>query len=181
MLLKLNILGSKIVRLMNRIIIILMIVLPVLNVRAQQKSIETDIAAIRAAFKKINTLSLKQQQFKYESDGRVEDGIVQYYFQDNEIVKIIESGSIGDGSWKNEYYYESGKFIFSYEKLVGSSAEGEETKSEYRVYAKDGAAIRYMEDQKILPVDSRATRKLDIAEKLLKAYITKNFAAILCE
>jgi hypothetical protein len=161
--------------------LLLIIVLPVLNVHAQQKSTETDIADIRTAFKKINALSLKQKQFRYESDGCVEDGIVQYYFQDNEIVKIIESGSIGDGSWKNEYYYESGKFIFSYEMIIGSSAEGEETKSEYRVYAKDGAAIRYMEDQKILPTDSRVSRKLEIAEKLLKAYITKNFAAILCE
>ncbi|WP_143097818.1 hypothetical protein [Chitinophaga sp. CF118] len=168
---------------MNRIIIplLLMIVLPALNVHAQQKSIETNIADIRAAFKKINSLSLKQEQFRYESEGCVEDGIIQYYFQDNEIVKIIEFGSIGDGSWKNEYYYESGKFIFSYEMLVGSSAEGEETKSEYRVYAKDGAVIRYMEDQKILPSDSRVTKTLAIAGKLLKAYTTKKFAAVLCE
>lgn len=170
---------------MNQIIIrlLLIMILPVLNVDAQQKSIETDIATIRAAFKKINTLSLKQEQFRYESEGCVEDGIVQYYFQNNEIVKIIESGTIGDGSWKKEYYYGSGKFIFSYEMLVGGSAMGEETKSEYRVYAKDGTAIRYMENQKILPTDtdSRVTRTLQIAEKLLKAYTTKNFAAILCE
>jgi hypothetical protein len=173
----------KISILMNRIIIalLLMIILPALNVHAQQKSIETNIAAIRAAFKKINTLSLKQEQFRYESEGCTEDGIVQYYFQDNEIVKIIESGSIGDGSWKNEYYYESGKFIFSYEKLIGSSADGEESQSEYRVYAKDGVVIRYMENQKILPSDSKATKTLAIAGKLLKAYSTKNFAAVLCE
>lgn len=173
----------KILNLMNRIIttLLLMIVLPVLNTHAQQKNVEPDIIAIRAAFKKINTLSLKQEQFKYEAEGCVEDGIVKYYFQGNEIIKIIESGSIGDGSWKNEYYYESGKFIFSYEMIIGSSADGAETKSEYRIYAKDGTAIRYMEDQKILPADSRVTKTLAIAEKLPKAYTTKKFAAVLCE
>ena len=166
---------------MNRIIITLLLILPVLNGYAQQKSTETDIAAIRASFKKINALSLKQVPFKYESEGCVEDGIVQYYLKDNEIVKIIESGSIGDGSWKNEYYYESGKFIFSYEMIVGSSADGQESKSEYRIYVKDGAVIRYMEDQKILAADSRVSRTMVIAGKLLKAYTAKNFAAVLCE
>jgi hypothetical protein len=158
-----------------------MFVFPVYNVHAQQKNIETDIAAIRATFKKINTLSLKQEQFRYESDGCVEGGIVQFYFHDNQIVKIIESGAIGDGSWKNEYYYESGKFIFSYESIVGSAAEGEVTKSEYRVYVKDGAVIRYMQDQKIQKADSRVVRTLAIATKLPNTYITKDFAAVLCE
>lgn len=168
---------------MNRFIITLLltIALPVLNLHAQQKNTETDISAIRAAFKEINTLSLKQEQFKYESDGCVEDGIVQYFFKGKEIVKIIESGSIGDGSWKKEYYYQSGNFIFSYEKLIGGSAGGEVTQSEYRIYAKDSAAIRYMEDQKIIQPDSRVDQTLATAGKLLKAYTTKNFATALCE
>ena len=168
---------------MQRIIIafLWMISLPVLHLHAQQKNNEADITAIRASFKKINTQSLKQEQFKYESEGCVEEGVVQYYFQGGEIVKIIESGSIGDGSWKDEYYYEQGKFIFSYELIVGSSADGQESKSEYRVYVKDGKVIRYMQDQKIIPVDSRVTRTQAIAEKLPKAYVTKNFAAVICE
>lgn len=168
---------------MNRIIAMLLLVslLPVLNIYAQERTIDADITAIRAAYKKINTGPLKQEQFRYESEGCVEDGIVQYYFQDNKIVKIAESGSIGDGSWKNEYYYGSGKFIFYYETLIGSAADGVETKSEYRIYVKDGKAIRYMEDQKIIQADSRVTKALEIAEKLPKAYTTKNFAAILCE
>lgn len=183
LLLKFNMFTAEIPRSMNRIIITLLfaIAFPVLNVHAQQKNTETDIAAIRAAFKEINTLPLKQEQFKYEADGCVEDGNVQYFFKGKEIVKVIESGSIGDGSWKKEYYYQSGNFIFSYEKLIGGSAGGEITQSEYRVYAKDGAAIRCMEDQQIVQPDSRATQTLAIAGKLLKAYTTKKFAAALCE
>lgn len=166
---------------MNRMIttLLLMILLPVLHVLAQQT--ETDIAAIRATFKKINALSLKPVQFKYESEGCVEDGTVQYYLQGKEIVKIIESGSIGDGSWKNEYYYQNGKFIFSYEMIVGGPAEGAETKSEYRVYVKDAKVIRYMEGQQILTPDSRVSKTMEIAGKLPSAYTTKNFVAILCE
>lgn len=163
------------------IVTLLMIVLPVLPGHAQQKNTETDIAAIRATFKKINALALKQEQFKYEAEGCAEEGIVQYFFKDKEIVKILESGSIGDGSWKKEYYYEAGKMIFSYEKAVGSSADGQESDIEHRVYAKDGAVIRYMEDQKIITADSSAKKTLIIAQKLLAAYTTKNFAAVLCE
>jgi len=166
---------------MNRIMFTLLCAffLPVLNAHAQ-KANETDIAVIRAAFKKINSAALKQEQFKYEADGCVEDGVVQYFFQGKEIVKIAESGSIGDGSWKNEYYYEGGKFIFAYETIVGGPADGPETKSEYRIYVKDGKAIRYMEGQKIIPNDSRVTEALPIAAKLYKAFTAKNFAEILC-
>jgi hypothetical protein len=167
---------------MNRLMFTLFIafVLPVLNVHAQQKSNETDIAAIRAAFKKINSAALNLEEFKYEADGCVEDGTVQYYFKGKEIVKVVETGSIGDGSWRNEYYYEGGKFFFAYQTIVGGPAIGPETKTEYRIYVKDGKAIRYMEDQKIIPADTRVSEALPMAGKLLKAYKTKAFIETLC-
>lgn len=167
---------------MNRIIITFLfaIVLPVLSVNAQQKNNEADINAIRANFKKINGLPLKKEQFKYEAEGCVEEGSVQYFFQDKAIVKIIESGSIGDGSWTKEYYYDAGKFIFSYEKTIGAAANGQESDIEYRIYVKNGTAIRFMENQKIIPSDERVPKTLSIAGKLLTAYTTRKFAEILC-
>jgi hypothetical protein len=60
----------------------------------------------------INSKGLKKQHFTYESAGCAEDGVVDYYFDNKDIAKIVESGAIGDGSWVNEYYYQSGKIIF---------------------------------------------------------------------
>ncbi|MVT10253.1 hypothetical protein [Chitinophaga tropicalis] len=155
-----------------------------INASAQQKPVKSNeevVTAIRTEFKRINALPLNKEQFKYESEGCVEGGNVQYFFDKKEIVKVVESGSMGDGSWTTEFYYQSGKLIFCYEKAVGSSADGQESKIEHRVYVKGNEVVKYMEDQKVIAADAEATKKLATADKLLKAYGTKNFAGALCE
>ncbi|MBW8687144.1 hypothetical protein [Chitinophaga rhizophila] len=140
-----------------------------------------DIANIRAAFKQINAMQLRKEEFTYEAAACADGGVVQYFFKGKEIVKIIESGSVGDGSWKKEFYYQSGKFIFSYDLIEGESADGHASKIEHRLYVKDGKVIRYLEDQQDIPEDGTATRDIDIAGKLLEAYKTRQFANALCE
>ena len=149
-----------------------------------QSSMDTSaaIAAIRAEYKNINTASLTTEVFKYESDGCAYDGQVKYFFnQKKEIVKIVESGSIGDGSWTREFYFQAGKFIFCYESLVGGPADGPETRSEYRTYAKDNQVLRFMEDKNIAPAGEKSADALKVSYKLIKAYTTKKFAEALCE
>jgi len=170
---------------MNRIFYYLVLAIGIVAVpaRAQQKAntaVDQTVSSIRAQFKKINSLSLTKEQFKYESAGCAEDGKVQYFLDKKEIVKVIESGSIGDGSWTTEYYYQAGKLIFKYDVIVGSSADGQDSKIEHRVYVNDGKVIRYMEDQKIIPADTEATKAITTAGNLLKAYTTKDFAGALC-
>ncbi|RFZ84424.1 hypothetical protein DYU05_02035 [Mucilaginibacter terrenus] len=65
---------------------------------AQSAASSADISAIRQHYKAISELKLSARHFTYESPGCVEDGVVDFYFNGKEIVKIIESGSIGDGS-----------------------------------------------------------------------------------
>ncbi|TWV94013.1 hypothetical protein [Chitinophaga pinensis] len=165
----------------------LLCTLPFAKISAQQKNPTTttasqaDINSIRSEFKRINGLTLRNEKFTYEAAACAEDGVVQYFFNGKEIVKIIETGAIGDGSWTKEYYYQSGKFIFSYEVAIGSSADGQDSKIEHRLYVKDGKILRYMEDQKEIKADSEAERGVRVADKIRNAYTTKEFAKALCE
>jgi hypothetical protein len=153
-----------------------------MQVNAQQKSgAEAEISGIRAEFKRINTLPLTKEQFNYDAAGCVDGGVVTYFFDKHQIVKITEAGSIGDGSWTREYYYQSGKFIFCYEMIIGGPAIGPETKSEYRTYVNNDQVIRYMEDKKILPAESKAKGEVVTAYKLVKAYTARDFEAVLCQ
>jgi len=164
-------------------VLLLVLMLPALQIKAQQKNSGTEesIAAIRTEFKRINASALSTEEFQYDSAGCVDEGVVTYFLENQEIVKIVESGAIGDGSWTREFYYQSGKFIFCYEQIVGGPAEGPETKSEFRTYVKDDKVIRFMDDKKIIPPTSKATGQLSTAPRLLKAYRTKDFAKVLCE
>jgi len=164
-------------------VLLLVLMLPALQIKAQQKNSGTEesIAAIRTEFKRINASALSTEEFQYDSAGCVDEGVVTYFLENQEIVKIVESGAIGDGSWTREFYYQSGKFIFCYEQIVGGPAEGPETKSEFRPYVKDDKVIRFMDDKKIVPPTSKATGQLRTAPRLLKAYRTKDFAKVLCE
>jgi hypothetical protein len=144
-------------------------------------AVDADILAIRKAFQRINALKLNPQRFTYEKEGCVEDGKVNFYLNNKEIVKITESGSIGDGSWMNEYYYAAGKVIFCFESLIGGPAIGPVSKSQYRYYIKNGKPIRVMEGSKVIPVDSKATEILHTATEIYKAYSTKDFASAICK
>ncbi|MDT3401953.1 hypothetical protein [Mucilaginibacter terrae] len=145
-----------------------------------QTDVPTDVAAIRQIYQQINMLKLKPQRFTYESPGCVEEGVVNYFFNDKTIVKITESGSIGDGSWVKEYYYNDGRVVFCLESIVGGPAIGPVTKTKYRYYVKNGRVIREMENDKVIPADSKATDILKIAGKIYKAYSTKKFAEAIC-
>ncbi|SHN33882.1 hypothetical protein [Chitinophaga sp. CF418] len=149
----------------------------------EQSAMDTSaaIAAIRTAYKNINTATVTAEVFKYESAGCAEDGQVKYFFnQKKEIVKIVESGSIGDGSWSREFYFQSGKLIFSYESQIGGPADGPETKNEYRTYIKGDQVLRFMEDKNIVPSGEKSADALKASYKLIKAYTTKKFAEALC-
>ena len=138
------------------------------------------ISEIRAAYQKINSLPLKKEKFTYEAQGCVEDGIVTYYLSGKSILKITESGSIGDGSWTNEYYYQSGKVIFCFEAITGGPAIGKVTTTEHRLYIKNDQPIRYMEDQKVIAASSAASELMRNAYKIFGAYLTKDFTSALC-
>jgi len=147
-----------------------------------QSTTEKDIAAIRQVYAQINSLKLQPEKFTYEADGCVDEGAVTYYRNKNEIVKIVESGSIGDGSWKTEYYYQAGKPVFVLESLVGGPAEGAATRSEYRYYFRNDQSLRFMDGKKVIAENSsKISDALQHAYGYLKAYETKAFAGVACK
>ena len=162
------------------VFVALLITVPATCIYAQQKAAEADIENIRTAFKEINSKPLIKEHYTYEAAGCADDGVVDYYLDKQQIVKIKESGSAGDGSWSTEYYYRNGDLIFIYETLIGGPANGKVEKTEYRVYVKGGRVLRFMDNQKIIPASSKAGELTETAIKLWKAHATKKFAEVLC-
>ncbi|QDW25624.1 hypothetical protein [Pedobacter sp. KBS0701] len=150
------------------------------NVTSNKQMVDQAILAIRQDVQKINSKPLKKEHYTYESAGCTEDGVVNYYFDGKAIVKIVESGSIGDGSWVNEYYYRSGKVIFCFETIIGGPAIGKVTKTEYRFYVKDGIPLKTMEGAKTVKSDSKASESIGTAGSIFEAYTSKDFAGALC-
>ncbi|WP_157255447.1 hypothetical protein [Pedobacter sp. Leaf216] len=138
------------------------------------------IVAIRKEYNRINGLKLSKQNYKYEKEGCVEDGRVNYFFEGKSIVKITEAGSIGDGSWTANYFYHAGKPIFCYELIEGGPAAGPDIKTEHRIYIKDGRAYRVMEGKKVMKSENISKEQIQRANNIYKAYATKKFADALC-
>ena len=153
---------------------------PLKNMTTGMQSDDKDILSIKDAVQATNGKSLKRQHYTYESAGCVEDGVVDYFFDNKEIVKIMESGSVGDGSWVDEYYYRSGKVIFCFETIIGGPAIGKVTKTEYRVYTKDGRPVKTIAGKKTVKDDAKARESIETASKIFKAYASKDFVAALC-
>lgn len=150
------------------------------NLTSNKQMADQAILTIRQDVQKINSKPLKKEHYTYESDGCTEDGVVDYYFDGKAIVKIVESGSIGDGSWVNEYYYRSGKVIFCFETIVGGPAIGKVTKTAYRFYVKDGSLIKAMEGTKTITAGSKSGESVGTANRIFKAYTSKDFSGALC-
>ncbi|KAA2245679.1 hypothetical protein F0L74_06910 [Chitinophaga agrisoli] len=169
----------------SKLTLLLIILFPLASAHATQLPGNLDttaaITAIRAAYQKINAGPNTVEIFKYTAQDCVNEGEVTYFFNaQKEVVKIVETGDIGDGVWSREFYYQSGKFIFCYELLIGGPAEGPEMKSEFRTYVKDDQVIRFMEDKKIMTPEVRSADALAVCYKLVKARTTKKFAEVLC-
>jgi len=141
---------------------------------------DANILAIRKEYNRINALKLSQQSYKYEKEGCVEEGKVNYYFEGKTIVKITESGSIGDGSWTTSYFYVAGKPIFCFEIIEGGPAAGDTIKTEYRIYIKDGRAYRVLQGNKVMKDENISQEQIQRANNIFKAYATKKFGDALC-
>ncbi len=144
-----------------------------------KQMVDQAILAIRKNVQEINSKKLKKEHYTYEISC-VDGGVADYYFDGKAIVKIVESGSKGDGTWVNEYYYQSGKFIFCFSSDVGGPAIGEVVKSEHRFYVKDNRLIKVMEGKKTIEGEPSWNEVIERAYKLIKANSSKDFETALC-
>lgn len=141
---------------------------------------EAKIASIRAAVQNINTQTLQEQTFNWSWPNCADEGTISYYLNNKEIVKVIESGFIGDGSWTKEYYYTDGKFIFSFEQMIGGAAAMKADTNEIRLYADNDTLVLQKKNKTYLEDGPKRWTAASMEYKILKALKQKNFGEVLC-
>ena len=138
------------------------------------------VAAIRTEVERINQMKLLVESFSWREDGCVDEGKVNYYLNNDTIVKVTESGFIGDGGWTKAYYYKNGKFIFSFMQSIGGPAGMPVDTSEIRMYADHDTLVLQKRNDKSFNDLSEKFTNSSTEYRLLNAYKSKNFAAVFC-
>lgn len=101
------------------------------------------IAAIRAAYNRINAAPLDTVSYTFQCD---EKATVIVYKSEGEVVKVrVDWGWVGDAATVTEYYYQNRQLVFRYVRSVGGAAAGPAAVSEARTYVKDNKVIRYLQ------------------------------------
>ncbi len=138
------------------------------------------VAEIRNEVHRINKMNVLVQSFNWSEDGCVEGGKVNYYLNNDSIVKVTESGFIGDGGWIKEYYYSKGKFIFSFMQHIGGPAAMPVDTSEIRIYADNDTLVLKKRNNDYMDDLSQKFGSNSVEYKILSAYKDKNFAKVFC-
>jgi hypothetical protein len=144
-------------------------------------NLEDKIKKIRSEYQRINGLSTIKKRFNWESDG-CGSGTITYFLFNNEILKTVETGFIGDGGWVTENYYQSGRLIFIFEIFTYyPSSGGADEKTQFRTYVNNNMVIRYMKNQKIVKCETCNYSLSSKEYKLLSAYNTHKFSSAICD
>ena len=154
------------------------------NTLATSGTITTDsaIAFIRNTFQQINAAPLQSRSFSWTADDCNADGTAIYYLTaSNEIVKVVETGAIGDGSWTTAYYYKNGHFIFSLQTDIGGPAVGPVDTTTIRKYVYENKVIRTLENNVYATTADSVLTPASKEYKILEAYKSKNFGTAFCE
>ncbi|RYD76826.1 MAG: hypothetical protein EOP53_13990 [Sphingobacteriales bacterium] len=141
---------------------------------------EDKVAAIRDIVQHINAQTLHVKNFNWSEPSCADVGTIAYYLDKEEIVKVIETGFIGDGGWTKEYYYDKGKFIFSYEKNIGGPAGLPADSNELRIYMDADTLVLQRKNKEYLEDVSKNLTASSREYRILKALETKKFGAALC-
>jgi hypothetical protein len=106
------------------------------------------INSIRNIVEGINNSDLKTKHFEFMCDEKM---LVDYFYLNNEIVRIsVDYGTIGDSYAKEDYYFANGKLVFNYEFVEGGPAcEGCITKNEFRSYIRNDKVIKYLKNKSL--------------------------------
>lgn len=169
---------------MNKLIFLFIILLNASQLHAQNitlTEIEKQVKNIRTQFQKINASPLNKKAFNWSQDG-CGQGELTFYFINQQLVKIIETGSIGDGSWTKEYYYKDKKIVFTYEIeyiYVGNT----ETKNEYRTYFYNNKIIRSIENSVIKNYTQQVSVIYQTSKeyRLFNSFTLKNYNDAICQ
>jgi len=133
------------------------------------------VANIRAEFQRINKADLRKV-VKMLLSAKVE-----YYLENNVIVKIIAICDYDPRKIYGEYYFKDSKLFFTYRSFGRISENGVEgNKQEYRNYIVNDKAIKYIINRNVRPCTQCEFGENGVEYSLLRAYTTNNFAPTPC-
>lgn len=100
---------------------------------------EALIRAVREEYQRINQAKLVKKELRWETDTSCEappmGGTVTFFYENNNLVKILNDGGEDHGTWKEAYYFRGGKLFFVYENnAYGGAADPEAMKYQTRYY-----------------------------------------------
>lgn len=138
------------------------------------------VEQIRAKVQDINNQKLLVQNFNWANPNCADQGTIRYFLDGDEIVKVIETGFIGDGGWTKEYYYADGKFIFSFDQYIGGPAGMPLDTNEVRIYMDADTLVLQRKNSDNVPGASKKLTARSREYRILKALETKDFGNVLC-
>jgi len=141
---------------------------------------ESKVESIRSIVQSINEQNLLVQTFTWNEPSCADAGTIRYFLNGDEIVKVVETGFIGDGGWTKEYYYNKGKFIFSYDQYIGGPAGMPLDTNEVRIYMDADTLVLQRKNQDIVKGASKKITARSREYRILTALKTKDFGAALC-
>lgn len=143
--------------------------------------VEAQIKAIRRVYQQIQAAPLTlADSVNVEVAGCINEGILRYYQDQGQIVKIVETGWIGDGGWTTEFYFDHGHYVFGLDVMEGGPADGPDERLETRTYVADGRIIRSISTRDGKPDHDTTTVSPTTAARLYYAYTKRNFATAVC-
>ena len=153
--------------------------------RPGQDSVNTSspVSEIRKEFQRINTAGgLSVKKIKWGTENCDIGGTASYFYENDQVVKIVVDGYEADGSWLDEYYYKNGKLIFIYEQAqYGHAPHMNETKINCRKYIRGDEVISLAGEGCIEGNLNERFGKDAKEYRLLKARLAKDITAIYCQ
>ncbi|MES2487710.1 MAG: hypothetical protein V4581_17410 [Bacteroidota bacterium] len=143
------------------------------------ENVADPIAAIRQKVEHINTATLQKKHFEFMCDEKM---MVDYFYEDGQIVKIaIDFGTVGDTYAKEGYYYDAGQLVFIYEYVEsGPACDDCVVTNEYRSYIAGNKNVKYLKDKKEQPCKKCKFNASSRQYKLLHAKTTEEIKTLLC-
>jgi hypothetical protein len=147
------------------------------------KKTEDSLGLINEAIQKIKNIQLSIDQIKNveETTGEISCGKINYKAANDSVVKISFSGSMGDASYDEVYYFNHGFPIYIKQTVFGASADEKEKNVINEYYFEDMKIISSFTDAKPIVADTfKIGNVLSIAKEYKELFKSKKFSDYEC-
>ncbi len=153
------------------------------NAKTAIKTTEDSLRLINEAIQKIKSIQLSIDQLKNvsETTGDIACGKINYKAANDSLLKISFSGSMGDASYDELYYFNNGLPIYVKQTTFGSSADEKEKSVVNEYYFEGAKIISFFTDAKPVVADTfKIGNVLSISKEYKELFKTKQFSDYEC-